>query len=104
MGFQTWVFLIFFIYGGNFMITRNCTIKDVDRIRKFVNECKPLNCILHLLIGHCLITFQIYVFDRRIEKTIGFISGIKSSIDKDVVYLWQIGVSEHHRGKTMPHF
>jgi len=33
------------------------------------------------------------------EKLIGFISGIRSSLDKDAVYLWQIGVSKEYRGK-----
>ena len=34
------------------------------------------------------------------KRLIGFISGIKSSLDKDVVYLWQIGVSKDQRGKN----
>jgi len=33
-------------------------------------------------------------------KIIGFISGVRSSLDKEVAYLWQIGVSKGHRGKN----
>ncbi|HOM95848.1 MAG: GNAT family N-acetyltransferase [Candidatus Methanofastidiosa archaeon] len=83
------------------MITRNCTIKDVDRIRKFVNECKPLELHTPFTYWTLFNYFSNLCFlIEEDEKTIGFISGIKSSIDKDVVYLWQIGVSEHHRGKN----
>ena len=77
------------------MIIRNCTVEDVDRVRRFVDACKPLElhtsftywAIFNYFSNLCFLMIED-------EKLIGFISGIRSSLDKDAVYLWQIGVSK----------
>ncbi|HOI76464.1 MAG TPA: GNAT family N-acetyltransferase [Methanofastidiosum sp.] len=82
------------------MIIRNCTVEDVDRVRRFVDACKPLElhtsftywAIFNYFSNLCFLMIED-------EKLIGFISGIRSSLDKDAVYLWQIGVSKEYRGK-----
>lgn len=82
------------------MIVRNCTVNDVESVRKFVDECKPLELhtpftywmLFNYFSNLCLLTLED-------EKIVGFISGIKSSSHEQVVYLWQIGVSKRHRGK-----
>ncbi len=83
------------------MIIRQCSVEDVDKIRIFVNECKPLE--LHTPFTYWILFnyFSSLCF-LMIEEgnIIGFISGIKSSKDINLVYLWQIGVSKDHRGKN----
>ncbi|MCC7572272.1 MAG: GNAT family N-acetyltransferase [Candidatus Methanofastidiosum sp.] len=83
------------------MIIRNCTVEDVDRIRKFVDRCKPLE--LHTPFTYwTLFNYFSNLCFLMIEEDelIGFISGIKGLLDKEVVYLWQIGISKDHRGKN----
>ena len=83
------------------MIIRNCTVEDVDRVRRFVDLCKPLE--LHTPFTYWTIFnyFSNLCFLMMEDgELIGFISGIRSSLDKDVVYLWQIGISKYYRGKN----
>ncbi|NPV50267.1 MAG: GNAT family N-acetyltransferase [Candidatus Methanofastidiosum sp.] len=83
------------------MIIRNCTVEDVDRVRRFVSDCKPLE--LHTSFTYW--TLFNYFSDlcflmEEDEKVIGFISGIKSSIETGVAYLWQVGIAKDQRGKN----
>ena len=83
------------------MIIRKCTVEDVDILRRFVDECKPLE--LHTPFTYWILFnyFSNLCFLMVEEgKIIGFISGVRSSLDKEVAYLWQIGVSKSHRGKN----
>ncbi len=83
------------------MIIRNCTENDVDIIRAFVNECKPLD--LHTSFTYWTLfkySSNLCFIMLEVDKTIGFISGIRSSLDKNVVYLWQIGINKEDRGKN----
>lgn len=94
-------FIIFFLFKGELMIIRKCTVEDVDSLRRFVDRCKPLE--LHTPFTYwTLFNYFSNICFLMIEKDelIGFISGIKGSLDKEVVYLWQIGVSKSHRGKN----
>ena len=83
------------------MMIRKCTVEDVDSLRIFVNECKPLElhtpftywAIFNYFSNLCFLMIEE-------EKIIGFISGVRSSLDKDIVYLWQIGISKDYRGKN----
>jgi len=83
------------------MIIRNCSEEDVDKIRIFVSECKPLD--LHTSITYWTLFKYFpnlcYVMLEN-DKVIGFVSGLRSSLEKDVVYLWQIGINKEHRGKS----
>ncbi|KYC53386.1 MAG: Acetyltransferase (GNAT) family protein [Candidatus Methanofastidiosum methylothiophilum] len=82
------------------MIIRKCTVEDIDSLRIFVNECKPLELhtpFTYWTLFNYFSNLCFLILDE--EKVIGFISGIRSSVDKDTVYLWQIGVSKEYRGK-----
>ena len=83
------------------MIIRNCTVGDVDRVRRFVDTCKPLD--LHTPFTYwALFNYSsnlCFIIEEN-EDVIGFVSGIRSSVEKDIVYLWQIGVSKDQRGKN----
>ncbi|KYC45715.1 MAG: Acetyltransferase (GNAT) family protein [Candidatus Methanofastidiosum methylothiophilum] len=83
------------------MIIRNCTVEDVDKVRRFVNECKPLD--LHTPFTYwALFNYfpNLCFLMEEEENVIGFISGLRSSIENNMVYLWQIGVSKDQRGKN----
>ncbi|MEN6379478.1 MAG: GNAT family N-acetyltransferase [Methanofastidiosum sp.] len=83
------------------MIIRNCTVEDVENVRKFVNACKPLELHTPFTYWTLFNYFSNLCFLMiEGEELIGFISGIRSSLDKDVVYLWQIGISKEQRGKN----
>jgi len=83
------------------MVIRNCTIEDVDRVRRFVDLCKPLELHTPFTYWTLFNYFSNLCFlMMEGEELIGFISGIRSSLDKDVVYLWQIGISKEQRGKN----
>ena len=83
------------------MIIRNCTVEDVEGVRKFVDVCKPLELHTPFTYWTLFNYFSNLCFLMiEGEELIGFISGIRSSLDKDVVYLWQIGVSKEQRGKN----
>lgn len=82
------------------MIVRNCNASDVERIRKFIDECKPLE--LHTSFTYWMLFYyfpNLCFLMLENEKILGFISGIRSSADEKVVYLWQIGVSKDYQGK-----
>ncbi len=83
------------------MIIRNCTVDDVSRVRLFVDQCKPLD--LHTTVTYwTLFNYfsNLCFLMLEEEKVIGFVSGVKSSLDKEVVYLWQVGVAKNYRGNN----
>lgn len=83
------------------MIIRKCMVEDVDILRRFVAECKPLELhtpFTYWTLFNYFSNLCFLMVDE--EKVIGFISGVRSSLDNEIVYLWQIGVSKDHRGKN----
>lgn len=83
------------------MIIRKCTVKDVDSVRRFVDKCKPLELHTPFTYWTLFNYFSNLCFlMEEEERILGFISGVRSSLDKDIVYLWQVGVSKEYRGKN----
>ena len=83
------------------MIIRNCNEEDVDKIRRFVRECEPLELHTPFTYWTLFNYFSNLCFlIAEDDMVIGFVSGIRSSLDQNVVYLWQIGVSKNSRGKN----
>lgn len=82
------------------MVVRNCTDKDIDRIRQFVNLCNPLTLhtpyTYHVLFTHF---FDSCLVIEENNVIIGYISGIKSSPLKATFFIWQIGIAKEFRGK-----
>lgn len=81
------------------MDIRNCRETDVDEIRKFVRRSKPLD--LHTVFTYWTLfkyfgdTCFVLEKDGRI---IGFVSGLLSSSQHGMLYLWQIGIDPDYRG------
>ena len=84
------------------MQIRNCTTSDVDKIRQFVNSCKPLT--LHTAYTYWVMFNYLsegcFVMEED-EKAVGYASGVKSSTEEDVFFMWQIGIAEEFRGKGL---
>ena len=82
------------------VIVRNCTVKDIDKIRQFVNLCKPLTLhtpyTYYVLFTHFSDSCLVIEENNSIR---GYISGIKSVSLKDTFFIWQIGVEKESRGK-----
>ncbi len=82
------------------MTIRNCTPADIDQVRQLVNICKPLG--LHRKGTYwVLFTYfndSCFVLEKD-KKIVGFISGLKSTSQKGVFHIWQIGVLQLHRGQ-----
>lgn len=82
------------------MKIRHCTEADVDAVRGFVNLSKPLD--LHTPFTYWVLLKYFgdscFVIEED-NRVIGFISGMASSREKGVFYIWQIGVDPLYRGK-----
>ena len=83
------------------MIIRKLRESDIEDLRKFVNDNKPLE--LHT-------PFTYWVLSKYFKNTclvmednemiIGFATGFKSNSEEDTFYIWQIGISDENRGKN----
>lgn len=82
------------------MKIRNCKETDVDKVRRFVDLSKPLD--LHTPFTYWVLLRYFgdscFVIEEE-NRVIGFISGMASSCEKGVFYVWQIGVAPPYRGK-----
>lgn len=82
------------------MKIRNCVVNDISEVRQFLSRNKPLGC-------HSSATYWVlftyfnnsYFIAEENNKVIGFTGGLKSTSQKDVFHLWQIGVDKEHRSK-----
>ena len=82
------------------MKIRNCIVNDISEVRQFLSRNKPLGC-------HSSATYWVlftyfnnsYFVVEENNKIIGFTGGLKSTSQKDVFHLWQIGVDKEHRAK-----
>jgi L-2,4-diaminobutyric acid acetyltransferase len=80
------------------MKIRNCIVDDISEVRQFLSRNKPLGC-------HSCATYWVlftyfnnsYFVAEENGKVIGFTGGLKSTSQKDVFHLWQIGVDKEHR-------
>jgi L-2,4-diaminobutyric acid acetyltransferase len=82
------------------MQIRTCTPDDIQKVRHFVSQCKPLG--LHTGYTYWVLfhNFKESCFVMEEEsKIVGYVSGLKSSTFDDVFFVWQIGVAEEMRGK-----
>ena len=81
------------------MDIRNCREADVDEIRKFVKCSKPLD--LHTAFTYWTLFKYFgdtcFVLEKE-GRIIGFISGLLSSSQHGILYLWQIGIDPDDRG------
>lgn len=86
------------------MRIRNCTENDVDAVRDFVTECRPLGIHTPYTYWTLFRYFSegCFVMEES-GKIIGYVSGMKSATGKDVFFLWQLGVAKGHRGKGYSH-
>lgn len=78
---------------------RNFTPDDGEKIRSLANECQPLlvngvyiNIFLAKYFGNTC-----FVLEQG-PDLIGFVSGLRSSIDPTVFFLWQLGIAQKSRG------
>ncbi|MCF8233489.1 MAG: GNAT family N-acetyltransferase [Bacteroidales bacterium] len=80
------------------------TLKDVFEVQEFVGQQDGL--VQHpvhfynIMIRYFRNTFFIMRDENRI---IGFVWGFVSQAEPDVLFLWQIGVAESHRGSGISH-
>ncbi len=82
------------------MDIRNCEETDVDEIRKFVKRSKPLD--LHTVFAYWILFKYFddtcFVLEEG-GRIIGFVSGVISSKQPEILYLWQIGIDPAYRGR-----
>jgi L-2,4-diaminobutyric acid acetyltransferase len=80
----------------------NAEEKDFLDVYKFVSDCKPLEnysehfykIILRYFRNTCLLA-------KINEEIVGFVYCFKSQVDKNKLFLWQIGVSSKYRNKKI---
>lgn len=86
------------------MEIRACTADDVDSVRRFVAACGGLG--LHtpftywVMLEYCGDTSFVMLEDGAV---IGFALAVSSSRHDGVLYSWQIGIDERHRGRRYSH-
>ncbi|MBW1721326.1 MAG: GNAT family N-acetyltransferase [Deltaproteobacteria bacterium] len=82
------------------MKIRMCREEDVDAVRRFVERTRPLDLHSPFTYWVLLRYFPETCFIMEDgEKVVGFISGVTSSRERDLFYLWQIGIDPGLRGK-----
>ena len=72
----------------------------MDKIRKFVKRSRPLD--LHTVFAYWILFkyFDDTCFVLEEEgRIIGFVSGVISSKQPEILYLWQIGIDPAYRGR-----
>ena len=82
------------------MKIRNLKEDDIHEIRNFVNLCKPLG--LHTAFTYWVLAkyFNNICFVAEDQNAIaGLLTSIKCSVNDNLIYLWQIGISPQHRRK-----
>ncbi len=87
------------------MEIRNCKEEDIDEVMGLVRLCKPL--VLHndftywILFKYFGDTCFVIAGD---DKIVGYVSGVTSTAQKGVLYLWQIAIAPDYRGKNYAKF
>jgi L-2,4-diaminobutyric acid acetyltransferase len=82
------------------MQIRTCTPGDIQQVRHFVGQCKPLGVHTGYTYWVLFHNFSETCFVIEEEgKIVGYVSGMKSGTLPDVFFVWQIGVAEEMRGK-----
>lgn len=82
------------------MTIRNCNVNDIERVRRFISQNKPI--VAHRPpIYWVLFTYfnNSYFLAEENNKVIGFAGGLKSTSQEGVFHLWQIAVDKDYRGK-----
>lgn len=80
---------------------RHWTEDDAALLKSLATECQPLlvngvyvNIFLAKYFGNSCFILELD------KKPIGFISGLKGSVDPTVFFLWQMGLAQDQRGKS----
>ena len=79
---------------------RELSESDIPDIRQFIRECPPLE--LHTFYTYWVLIhhFQdLCLMDEVAGNINGIITGLKSTAESDMVFLWQLGVRPGSRGK-----
>ncbi len=72
------------------------------KVYDFVSNCKPLENYSEHFYKIMFRYFGDSCFVAKFnDEIVGFVMGFKSQIDKEKIFLWQIGVFSYHRGKEI---
>ena len=75
---------------------------DFLNIYKFVSKCKPLESYSEHFYKIMLRYFGNSCFVAKFnDEIVGFVMGFRSQVDKEKIFLWQIGVFSYYRGKEV---
>jgi len=82
------------------MLIRNGTEADLNEVMDLVASCPPLVLyddftywVLLRFFGDCCLVFE------EDQSIVGYVSGVASTKQEGVFYLWQIAIDPQHRGK-----
>ncbi len=82
------------------MKIRNLKTTDVDKLRQLVDRCKPLRLhppYTYWMLGQyfgdtCFI-------GEENGRYVGYVTGMHSSLNPEVMFLWQVGIDPDYRGR-----
>jgi L-2,4-diaminobutyric acid acetyltransferase len=81
---------------------RNATQNDFLDVYNFVSNCKPLENYSEHFYKIMLRYFQNTCYLAKFEnKIVGFVMCLRSQVEKNKLFLWQIGVSPDYREKRI---
>jgi L-2,4-diaminobutyric acid acetyltransferase len=83
-------------------VIKKTTEEDFLKVYDFVSNCKPLENYSEHFYKIMLRYFGNSCFIAEFNsKIVGFIMGFNSQVEKDKLFIWQIGVFSKYRGKEV---
>lgn len=84
------------------MVVREFTVDDAESVRTLANKCQPLlvnGVYVNLFLAKYFGNMCFILEDSG--TAVGFITGLKSTTNPNIFFLWQLGLAPEYRGKKL---